>query len=536
MHKAGRHIAYFCMEYGLDETLPIYAGGLGILAGDHIRAARDLNLPLVAIGIMWRQGYTTQLIGENGWPYDTYPEVNPEGLTDTGIRVPLHLRGRKVMVRAWYTDRFGNAPLYLLDTNLPENAYPDRLITSRLYGGNDEDRVLQEMVLGVGGVRLLRTLGLDPAVYHFNEGHAALAGIELIREQMAAGHSFEEALARVRQHVVFTTHTPVPAGNEVHSLQLLEAAGAFLGLSREQMVAIGGDPFGMTVAGLRLSRIANGVSELHGHTSRAMWAGVERAAPIIHITNGVHPGVFQDPRIRAVYTAGGDLWAAHMACKKAMIEEVGRRTGIWLNPDVLTIGFARRAAPYKRPDLIFHYPDRTEALLRQGTVQVIFAGKAHPRDEPAKAVVARLVDWSRRYPGRVVFLQAYNMRLGKTLTRGCDVWLNNPQRPLEASGTSGMKAAMNGVLNLSTLDGWWAEACEHGVNGWQFGDGYTGPNQTEYDAQALHRVLTGEVIPTYYERRADWVAMMRNSIAMSQERYSAHRMVEQYRTEMYKLS
>jgi len=266
-----------------------------------------------------------------------------------------------------------------------------------------------------------------------------------------------------------------------------------------------------------------------------MWAGVEGAAPIIHITNGVHPGVFQDPRIRAAMAAGGDLWAAHMACKAELVAEVGRRTGHWLRPEVLTVGFARRAAPYKRPDLFFYHPDRAEALLREGLVQLIFAGKAHPLDEAGKAMVARLVEWARRYPGQVVFLENYSLGLGRILTRGCDLWLNNPQRPLEASGTSGMKAAMNGVLNLSILDGWWAEACVHGVNGWGFGDGYPGPDQAARDAEALYQVLLDEVIPTFYHRRPAWVAMMRESVAMAQERFSAHRMVEEYRTQMYGL-
>lgn len=535
MDRPPAQVAYFCMEYGLDDALPIYAGGLGVLAGDHLRAARDLGLPLVGIGILWRQGYTHQVIGEDGRPLDVYPPVPTDRLTDTGIRVRLRLRGREVAVRAWYTEAFGNAPLYLLDTNLPENAYPDRRITDRLYGGTAEDRVLQETVLGVGGVRLLRALGLDPQVYHFNEGHAVLAGVELIREQLAEGRTFAEALATVRSRVVFTTHTPVPAGNEVHRLELLEAVGASAGLSRQQMAAIGGDPFGMTVAGLRLARIANGVSALHGETARQMWAGVEGAAPIIHITNGVHPGVFQDPRIRAAMAAGGDLWAAHMACKAELLQEVGRRTGHWLRPEVLTVGFARRAAPYKRPDLFFYDPDRAEALLREGLVQLVFAGKAHPLDEAGKAMVTRLVEWARRYPEQMVFLENYSLGLGRILTRGCDLWLNNPQRPLEASGTSGMKAAMNGVLNLSILDGWWAEACVHGVNGWGFGDGSPGPDQAARDAEALHRVLLDEVIPTFYHRRPTWVAMMRESIAMAQDRFSAHRMVEEYRTQMYGL-
>ncbi|BDG60913.1 alpha-glucan family phosphorylase [Caldinitratiruptor microaerophilus] len=527
-------VAYFCMEYGLHEELHTYAGGLGVLAGDHLKAAREIGLPLVGVGLLWRQGYTTQLIGEGGRPYDTYPDFRYDFLEDTGVRLCLRIRDRQVAVKVWLVDRYGNAPLYLLDTDLPENPFPDRAITAQLYGGSAEDRVAQEMVLGIGGVRALRRLGLNPTVYHFNEGHAVFAGIELIREQMERGLSFEDAREAVREQIVFTTHTPVSAGNEVHDHGLLRYMEAYHGLSYEQMRRIGGDPFGMTVAGLRLARLANGVSALHGRVARAMWSDVDQAAPIVHITNGVHPGTWQDPRIRAARGQAGDLWEAHLECKRELLQEVEARTGLWLDPAVLTIGFARRAAPYKRPDLIFRDPGRIVRLLESGRLQLLFSGKAHPRDEAAKEIVARLVDWARRFPGRVVFLQNYDMRLARVLTRGCDVWLNNPQRPLEASGTSGMKAAMNGVLNLSVLDGWWAEACEHGVNGWQFGGGYVGEGQADHDARALYDVLEREVIPTFYGDRDRWVRMMGASIDMS-ARFTAHRMVEQYRQLMYGL-
>mgnify|MGYP001229612679 FL=1 len=392
----------------------------------------------------------------------------------------------------------------------------------------------QEILLGVGGVRLLRALEHPVDVYHFNEGHAVFAGLELIREQMATGRSFEEAWSRVRDSIVFTTHTPVPAGNESHDLGLLREMGATLGLTDEQMVAIGGSPFNMTVAGLRLSHLANGVSKLHAETSRKMWAHVEDAAPIISITNGVHPPTWQDRRIRMAYEAGDReaLWAAHTAAKAELLQEIEARTGRRLLPDTLLIGFARRAAAYKRSDLIFRDAERVEPLLRDRKIQMVFSGKAHPQDEVGKKIVANLARLSREYPDSVVFVENYDMKVGRMMTRGSDVWLNNPIRPFEASGTSGMKAAMNGVLNFSILDGWWPEGCEHGVNGWQFGDAYEGENRDEHDLASLFAVLEGEILPTYYGDRDRWIEMMLASIRMGAN-FSSDRMVREYYETMY---
>lgn len=511
---------------------PHLRGGLGILAGDYLKAARDLGLPVVGVGLLWRQGYTRQLIDEDGRPYDAYPNYEYDFLKDTGVRVTVEIRNRPVVCRVWLVDTFGNAPLYLLDTNLPENQ--DRLITGQLYGWFGEERVAQEIVLGVGGVRALRALGIPVDVYHFNEGHAALAGIELIREKMAGqGMSFAEAWRQTRSEIVFTTHTPVKEGNEAHEHRLLHYMGAYDGLDYEQMKAIGGDPFNMTVAGLRLSRLANGVSQLHGQTARRMWADVAGASSIIAITNGVHNGTWQDDRIRAAFAAGGDLWEAHLKAKNELIAEIAARTGRRLHPDKLLIGFARRAVPYKRSDLIFRRPEAIAPALASGQVQIVFSGKAHPQDDTGKGIVANLVAMMRRYPNSVVFLPDYDMKIGRILTRGADVWLNNPVRPLEASGTSGMKAAMNGVLNLSVLDGWWPEGCEHGQNGWQIGGGYEGPGQDEHDLNSLYRVLFDEVIPTYYENRERWRGMMQNSIAMAERRFSAERMLTEYYELMY---
>lgn len=524
-------VAYFCMEYGLHTDFKIYAGGLGILAGDHLKAAHDQDAPLVGIGLLWRQGYTKQLIGEDGRPYDAYPCYEYDFLRDTGVTVTVNIRGRDVCAKVRLVDRFGNAPLYLLDTNVPEN--DDQWITGQLYGWFAEERIAQEMILGIGGLRALRALGIETDVYHFNEGHAVFAGIELIRERMQTGMDFEAAYTATKNEIVFTTHTPVKEGNEAHSHDLLQYMGAYNGLTRAQMELLGGDPFNMTVAGLHLARIANGVSVLHAATAQRMWESVDDRPPIIAITNGVHRKTWVDKRIHKACTESGDLWGAHMAAKEELIIDVERRSGQRLSPNVLLIGFARRAVPYKRSDLIFRRPEIIDPLLREGKIQIIFAGKAHPLDDSGKETVARLVEISRQYPQSVVFLEDYDMAIGRLLTRGCDLWLNNPRRPLEASGTSGMKAAMNGVLNLSILDGWWPEGCVHGENGWQFGADGEGPEQDTADAEELYAVLLDEVLPTYYERREEWITMMHSSIEMAGERFSAARMLNEYYALIY---
>src|SRR5690606_28061263 len=330
----------------------------------------------------------------------------------------------------------------------------------------------QEIVLGVGGVRALRALGHEVDVYHFNEGHALLAAFELIREKREEGMAFEDAVAATREEVVFTTHTPVPQGNESHPLDRLFYLGADLGLSRDELTALGGDPFNMTVGALRLSRVANGVAQLHGETARRMWADVDRRAAILAITNGVHVPTWADPAMLAAAESGADLWEPHQANKRALIELVEKRTGARFREDRLLVGFARRAVAYKRADLIFSDMERMRPLLEHRRIQLLFSGKSHPLDDAGKALVAEIVERAVEFPDAVAFLPDYDMTIGAAMTRGCDVWLNNPRRPKEASGTSGMKAAMNGVLNVSVLDGWWPEACEHGVNGWQIGGGF----------------------------------------------------------------
>lgn len=522
-------IAYFCMEFGLHESFPIYAGGLGILAGDYMKSAHDLELPVVGVGLRYTNGYSRQRISVEGAPIDEFPEADHSHVEDTGVRVQVRVTAREVECRVWHTQKFGNAPLYLLEPLDPQDLW----ITHRLYDPTLDCRVAQEIILGIGGVRALRRLGIDVDTYHFNEGHAVFAGIELMAERMSHGASFADAREATRREIVFTTHTPVPAGNEVHPLGDLRRLGACCELSDWEMQQLGGDPFNMTVAGLRLSRRANGVSQLHGEVSREMWRDVDGAAPIIAITNGVHPGTWQDARIREARGSAMGLWETHQALKRELLDVVRDRTGVQLNADIPTIGFARRAAGYKRSDLIFRDPARIEPLLRDGKLQLVFAGKNHPDDGDGRRIVANLVGMSRRYPESVVFVPNYNIEVGRLLTRGADVWLNNPVRPMEASGTSGMKAAMNGVLNLSVLDGWWPEACQHGVNGWAIGDGTDGhPDQDERDMHSLMAVLEHDVLPAYADRDR-WLSMMQASITMGEEMFSSDRMVREYFERLY---
>jgi len=530
------HIAYFCMEYGIDEELPIYSGGLGVLAGDHLKAIHDLNLPLIGIGILWKQDYTHQYIGDDGRPYDTYPNFEYDFLKDTGITVDVNVRGEKVTCKVKLVDQYGNAPLYLLDTNFPGSEHG--WITSKLYGGGTEERIAQEIVLGIGGLRALRKLGIKVDRYHFNEGHAVLAGIELIREKMQnESLSFKEAKKATKKEIVFTTHTPVRAGNEAHDHKLLQDMGAYNSLNYEQMKEIGNDPFNMTIAGLRLSQIANGVSQLHTETTKEMWKDVSNTSPIIGITNGVHVKTWQDQRMKDAYESNQDLWQPHQELKQELINFVKEKNGAEMDPDSLIIGFARRAAPYKRSELIFRNAEAIDPLLREGKVQLIFSGKAHPNDQTGKDIVQNLVKMDQKYKNSVVFLENYDMEIARKMIKGSDVWLNNPRRPLEASGTSGMKAAMNGVLNLSVVDGWLAEGPEHGVNGWLIdevlGEEYNHLSEDKYDLKALYTVIYDEVIPTFYENRPKWKEMMKASIDMSHWEFSAQRMVKEYYERMY---
>jgi starch phosphorylase len=577
-------VAFFSMEFALTEALSIYSGGLGVLAGDFLRSARALSLPVVGIGILWGEGFSRQTIDAQGVPQDHAAPVDRSRLAREDATVEISIEGVDIPLAIYRTDAYDNVPLYLLEPVREE----DRWITRRLYSSDGDDRIAQEIVLGVGGVRALEALRIHVDFHHFNEGHAVFAGLELLRrarEQLchlsatAAGaidHDpamFELARHQIRKKVVFTTHTPIEAGNEKHDLDQLVRLATGLDFSRDELAQIGGDPFNMTVAGLRLCCRANAVSRLHAETARRMWRDVKGAASITAITNGVDRRIWQDPRIREAtrIDASSDvaLDTARRACKNDLLGEVERRSGARLDPERLLIGFARRATSYKRGTLILSDEARLRRLLEDGKVQLIFAGKAHPKDAGGIAIIGEIIAFAQRYPQSVVFLPNYDLDLGRLLTRGCDLWLNTPRRPLEACGTSGMKAAMNGVLNFSVLDGWWPEACIHGDNGWALGDD---PGSDEdrvdsepiaaessaldeegrraaatarqaavkaresaidrRDAEAMYRELEDEIIPAYYDRSGRWREMMRASIALA-DRFSSDRMVRDYFRRLY---
>ena len=569
-------VAYFSAEFGLDESLPIYSGGLGVLAGDHLKAASELGVPLVGIGLFYRRGYFRQRLDAHDRQAEHYP------LTAT-TRLPLELvpmapivaladdRGELVPVRlSVWRALVGRVTLYLIDTYVEGN--PDWAITETLYGGDRANRLRQELLLGVGGVRVLRELGLAPTVFHLNEGHSAFLQLERWREYAAAGLAPEEALEQLRASTVFTTHTPVPAGNEVFEPELLHAnlAGlvASCGLQWDDFLELGkvspdDKRFGLTPFALRTSRYANAVSALHGQVSRDMWHPLWADepvddVPIASITNGVHQRTWISPELeqllgdtdpqfdRAREIAAGPLWEAHLGAKRRLLGFIAETRGAReLDPDVLTIGFARRFATYKRAGLLLSRPERLAALLgdTDRPIQVLLAGKAHPADEGGKDLIQQVVEFAREplTAGRVVFLEDYEMTLARRLVQGVDVWLNTPRRPYEASGTSGMKAALNGVLNCSILDGWWAEAYSAGAGFAIAGDapaGATDEEQDEADADALFAVLENDVIPAFYDRDADglpqrWLALMRESIAELGPRFGTARMVSEYVERLY---
>ena len=528
-------VAYFSMEYGLQSDFKIYAGGLGILAGDYLKGAKSYGYPVIGIGIKWKQGYTDQMIGPDGRPYDTYHNYDYDDiLEDTGVIVPVEIRGTTVRCKVWKCNAFDNADLYLLDTDLPNN--PDSWTTGQLYGWFGEERIAQEIVLGVGGVRALDALGIPVDVYHFNEGHALFAGFELLSRAMKEEETFTDAVAKVREKIVFTTHTPVIQGNESHPIDRIMYMGANQGITEEQLETLGGSPFNMTVGALRLSRNSNAVAQLHGVTANKMWEHIDNRSEIVAITNGVHIPTWVDQRMLDLVDDRTALWQRHQENKRNLIHFVKERNGVELDENKLLIGFSRRAVPYKRSDLIFTSPEVINPLLAEGRVQIIFSGRAHPLDDNGKEIVYRLVQKSREFPNSVVFLENYDMTIGAQLTRGSDVWLNNPRRPKEASGTSGMKASMNGVLNLSTLDGWWPEACRHAENGWQFGDAFESDSfeeQYQHDLKGLYGVLLGEVLPTYYDNKEKWISMMQASIRETKDPFSVERMLKEYYELLY---
>lgn len=535
MQSNNPSVAYFSMEFGLDSDFKIYAGGLGILAGDFLKAAKDNKLPVIGLGIKWKQGYVEQHIDDQGRIVDSFYNNEYDFLEDTGVKVNVKIRGRDVFCKVWKVECFSNTELYLLDTDLPENN--DRWITGQLYGWFEEERIAQEIVLGVGGLRALRALNKKIDIYHFNEGHAVFAGFELIKEKIDKGYNPYDAWNESRKQIVFTTHTPVLEGNEFHGLDILEYMGAFNGLDRYLVKEIGGEPFNMTAAGLRLSRKSNAVSVLHGKIANDMWKAVDKRSEIISITNGVHVPTWGDMDLIGACKRKEDIGQYHMKNKQKLIDFIYQETNIMLNENKLLIGFARRAAPYKRGDLIFTDESKIGTFLKNRDVQIIISTKAHPLDFSGKEIIKHILSIQKKYPQSVVFLDNYNMEKAMLLTKGVDVWLNNPRVTKEACGTSGMKAAINGVLNLSTLDGWWPEACWDEVTGWQIGGGFISENantQDKHDADSLYNVLINKVIKTYYDNPEKWEEMMKASINGIIDRYSADRMVREYYERLYK--
>ena len=555
-----RRIAYFSMEVAADPRMPTYSGGLGILAGDTLKSCADLKIPLVAVSLLYSKGYFDQKLDEWGNQQEFPVAWEPSRfvrLLPITVRVPIE--NRSVVVRAWQYDITGytgySVPLILLDTNVDENAPPDQELTAFLYGGDERYRLAQEIILGMGGVRMLRALGYNQLErFHMNEGHASLLVLELLRERRGQGAE-EWDFHGVRSRCVFTTHTPVPAGHDQFSYDLVKGVlGETIPVEMVQMLG-GKNRLNMTLLALNLSRYVNGVAKRHGEVSQEMFPGYS----IDSITNGVHSftwtcdsfkklydrhiaGWVNDPfSLRyAVSIPKGEIWDAHVEAKGRLIDEVHRRTGMSLKPDMLTIGFARRATLYKRADLVFSDPGQLmEIASTVGPIQFVFAGKSHPKDDPGKDLIRRVFHFARQLKDQIpiAYLENYDMELGKLLTSGVDLWLNTPLRPLEASGTSGMKAAHNGVPSFSTLDGWWIEGHIEGVTGWSIGPGpqdlHRQDAANEQDARELYHKLRTVIAPMFYRDRDRWIDIMRQAIAFNASFFNTHRMVQQYAANAY---
>ena len=600
-------IAYFSAEFAIHESLPIYAGGLGVLAGDHLKSASDLGVPLVGVGLLYRQGYFLQDMDRSAWQRERYVDLEIgsmpiERVTSADGRplsVTVLIRRRPVHVSIWKV-QVGRVPLYLLDTNREDNEERDRWITGHLYGGTQDTRLVQELTLGFGGVRALRALGLKPSVFHMNEGHSAFLTLELLREELAAGTPLAAAKAKVKERCVFTTHTPVTAGHDVFGVEFMDThLGAYwteFGLTRDQLLAFGRrrpedhwEPFGMTPLAMRFARSVNGVSRRHGEVCREMWRDFspERepaAVPIRHVTNGIHVPTWAAPLARDLFNRhlgvgwearledpeltvrldaipDDELWEMRnqlrrylVAAVRARARESRTRNGEdpdfiaaadrLLDPDTLTVGFARRMATYKRMSLIIHDPERAMRLLTndERPIQFVLAGKAHPFDNEAKRNFQELARWQQpiEHLGRIVYLENYDVALARSLVQGCDVWLNLPRRPLEASGTSGQKVIANGGINCSVLDGWWVEGYADD-NGWAVGselDDGSPDAQDDADADALYSVLENEVVPLFYERDAAgipaaWLRRVRASMRTLLPFFNTDRMVREYIRTVY---
>ena len=603
---ASNPIAYFSMEYGLHETLPIYSGGLGVLAGDHLKEASDLGLPFVGVGLMYAEGFFSQRISEDGWQEALNNPLKFENLLvlpvleEDGkpLTVSVELPDREVTLRLWEV-RIGRVPLFLMDSDVESNSEEDRMLTARLYWSDLDHRIMQEIVLGVGGVRVLRALGYNPSVWHMNEGHAAFLTLERARELVAGGTPFADAIQKTRGQNIFTTHTPVPAGNDEFPLWLIDkylaALWPELGLDRDQFVDLArnkqswGESFSMGVLALRNSDGRNAVSELHGRVARKMWNFLWKDeevgdVPITYVTNGVHTDNWMARRLGVLYDKylgpdwrenlddpetwskleeipAEELWDFRMHQKRKLsfrMQEWARTrwskggfhpvqvvaSGALIDPYVLTIGFARRFATYKRASLILRDVERLLSIINRPNmpVQIIFAGKAHPADEPGKQLIQQIYRAVKRAEtsGRLVFLEDYDMNIARYLVQGVDVWLNTPRRPMEASGTSGMKVALNGGLNFSVLDGWWREAY-NGRNGWAIGEDKDPDKpeiQDEADALSLYATLENEIVPLYYDRNdywipLDWIDHMKNSLRTITPQFSTRRMVKEYVERLY---
>ncbi len=607
--KPRTSIAYFCAEFGLHESLPIYSGGLGLLAGDHLKAASGLGIPLMGIGLFYHNGYFRQYLNHEGFqqeylaPNDFYnlPCTLERSKDGKPLMVSVDFPGRKVYAQIWRV-QVGRVPLYLLDTRIEENRTEDRAITDQLYGGDHEHRIKQEIVLGIGGLRAMRALGVEPEVCHMNEGHSAFLAIERIRTLIdEKGLNFHQALEAIIPGNIFTTHTPVPAGNEVFGIDLMDRYfGEWYGklhIDRKAFLALGrqnphneGEAFSLTVLALRTAGFAGGVSALHGYVSRKMWSGVwpevpVHEVPISSITNGCHIRSYVSDQLNELFVRycgprwsydaaahgygwkgpdhlpDAEVWRVHERRRSRLVtwardkmKEQLARSGAppkeieaaeeILDPEALTIGFARRFATYKRGTLLFRDPERLAKILGDKTrpVQILYAGKAHPKDNAGKQFIQTIFKMSRdaRFKNKVIFLEDYDIVVARYLVQGVDVWLNNPRRPLEASGTSGMKAAANGALNCSTLDGWWCEGYD-GQNGWAIGRGeeYTDLEyQDEVESRALYDLLEKQIVPLFYQRGADdlpreWIRRMKRAMSTSAGQFSTHRMVREYFEKFY---
>lgn len=534
MEEGKPAIAYFSMEFGLSPNFKIYAGSLGTLAGDFLKGAKDKNYPVTGIGILWKEGYVEQYIDKDKNIIDCFYNNEYDFLQDTGVTVALKIKNKDINCKVWRVDCFNNSELFLLDTFLPENE--DKSITSQLYGWFEEDKIAQAMVLGIGGVRALRKLNRKIDFYHLNEGQSVFAALELIREKQQQGLDAYEAWQQVRKQIVFTMHSSKEEYNEYYDLNALDYMGAFDGVSRELVKEIGGEPFNMTAAALKTASIANSVSETHFKEVSENWKDLIDKCNIINITNGIHIHTWADKAIEEAYRTNGDIWKEHLKNKKILIDYICSIKKVRLNEDKLIIGFAKSAASYKKGKLIFYFEPRIEEYLRNGTVQIVISSKAHPLDFSGKRVLKYLYGLEEKYPNSIVFIENYNMDISSIITKGSDVWLNNPRITKEACGTSGIKAAVNGVINLSTMDGWWPEVCWDGVNGYKIGDDYVYNDldaAAKQDAENLFDVLVNKILKTYYDNRERWKEMMYLSIRATIDKYSSDRMLDDYYSKLY---